>query len=354
MNRSTHIVWGLLAVLILGAGSAGLGQDIYLLGDGVAGDPNEPTPPDVNAPWDPAEHLAAGWRSMTLSTQLWNAAAPERSHMPPVRSLSFAGRIDVIDPNGLIGLSEVATDALAFDEAGKQLATVRVSEDPPSYQPLQYGAMMRVPGGEWEVIVEPGNFSLDLLMEPNAPFPVVLSRLEWSTAVLLSDHFEVIDIPFAPTDGWIELTPGLEILVEQAVAEEENYRYQMKARYNRSHVSYLDARPRTSGQPVRGHAVPYSWPSGAFPEMIVTAVEVTDAAGDLVWHEEITSMFAMDAGITWQDSGVQRVASCYSHGLCSACGTAAFIRHVIAFKPYHRDVRFVLENVPVPSLSGER
>jgi hypothetical protein len=350
MDRSTrNKVWGLMGALILCAGSAGLGQDIYLLGDGVAGDPNEPAPPDVNAPWDPATHLTAGWRSMKLSTELCNPAEPELSQIPPVRSLTFTGRIHVVDPNGLIGVSEVAADALAFDEAGKQLAAVRVSHDPPSYKPLRYARTIWAPTGELRISIVPYNFSIDMSMEPNAPFPVALGRLEWSTSVLLSDHFEVVDIPFVPTDDWIELTPGLEILVEKVVVQEGKYSYQMKARYDRNRVSYLDVRDRPPGRPAGREEMLYSWPSQALPEVIVTAMDIVDAKGTSV-YDASTGLSTRGYGGSFSDSGDQRTATRDGLGYCSACGAAAFIRHVIAFQPYSRQVRFVLQDVPVPSL----
>ena len=310
--------------------------------------PNVPVPPageDPNKTWDPVEHLAPGWQSMALTTRYYNPEDPASADKTPRRSLSFAGRIDVIDPNGLIGLSEVATDALALDVAGSELEVVRVSQSPPSYKPLKYSSTWRVDLGQRTASVVPYEFSIGMSMAPGAPFPVMLSRLEWSMAALLSDAFEAVDIPFAATDDWIELVLGLEVLVEEATVSEGRYRYRMKARYERSKISYLDARDRPSGFFIgRASDYPYSWPSDAFPEMIVTAIDVVDAEGNSVWG----GSGSMGTGGGFDDSRDQRIVTRDGVGFCSTCGKAAFIRHVIAFEPYHRELQFVLENVLVP------
>ena len=58
---------------------------------------------DGNEPWIVADHLVPGWRSMALTTRYYNPEDPASAEKVPQRSLSVAGRIDVIDPNGLIG-----------------------------------------------------------------------------------------------------------------------------------------------------------------------------------------------------------------------------------------------------------
>ncbi len=305
---------------------------------------------DGNEPWIVAEHLAPGWRSMALTTRYYNPLDPASAEKALRRSLSFAGRIDVVDPNGLIGLSEVAADALAFDETGSELRVARVSQSLPSYKPLKYSTTWRVDLGQRTTSVVPYEFSIDMSMTLGAPFPVMLSRLEWSMAALLGDAFEAVDIPFAATDDWIELVPGLEILVEEATVSEGRYKYRMKARYERKRISYLDARDRPSGSVVgRASDVPYSWPSNAFPEMIITAIDVVDAKGNSVW-EQRTGSSSTGVSIGFEDSGDQRIVTRDGVGICSVCDQAAFIRHVIAFEPYHRDVQFVLENVLVLGL----
>jgi hypothetical protein len=317
-------------------------------GVATAGEPDGPVA-EVNEPWVASEHLAPIWGSMTLGTQFFN---PEISGGRPTvggRSLSFGGLIYVIDANGLIGLSEVAKSAKAFGDSGNQIQVHNPSTLPvrsgrectvqgPSYKPL---AM------QWITHLDPFGFTIDMSMKYNAPFPVVLSRLEWSMSALLSDHFEAIDIPFAPTADWIELMPGLAVLVEQAVAEEGKYSCRIKARYDPNKVTYLDDRsdpPCFTGSV----DVSYSWPWRAYPEMIVTAVDVLDVEGNSVWTQS-TGYRSLMNGNSFHDSSDRRIVTLHPIATCSECGKAAFIRHVIAFKPYNQELQFVLENVPVPT-----
>jgi hypothetical protein len=207
-------------------------------GVAAAGEPA----PELNKPWIAAEHLTPGWESMALATRYFNPEIPTTRPMPPSRSISLTGRMYVIDPNRLIGLSEVTKNAKAFDEADCRIEVVSASQagcplQGPSYQPLEYSL-------RWEA--EPFHFTIDMSMERNAPFPAVLSRLEWSMSALLSDHIEAIDIPFAPTADWTELVPGLEVLVEQATIGQGEYSYRMKARYDPNRISYLNVKDEPS------------------------------------------------------------------------------------------------------------
>jgi len=309
-------------------------------GVAAAGEPNVPVA-EVNEPWIVAEHLAPIWESMTLGTQLFNHEIPATRPMVPRRTLSFGGRMNVIDPNGLVGLSQVAKDAKAFDEIGAKIQVENPGTMPavgcecmllgPSYRPLEY--MMKPTTG-------PLRFTIDMSMNYNAPFPLVLSRLEWSMSALLSDHIKAIDIPFAPGD-WTELVPGLEVLVEEATVELGKYSYRMEARYDPNRVSYLGIReksPCSAGLT----EVSYSWPVRAYPEMIVTGVDVLDA------QYQSTGYSSLLGGTTLRDSGGHRIVTLHYSAVGSECGKAAFIRHVIAFEPYDQELQFVLENVPVP------
>jgi hypothetical protein len=216
----------------------------------------------------------------------------------------------VIDPNGLIALSEVAKNAKAFDEIGNRIQVENPSTLPvmvgcectplgPSYQPLE--SSMRLEA-------EPFHFTIDMSMGYNAPFPLVLSRLEWSMSVLLSDHIEAIDVPFAPTTDWTELVPGLEVLVEKAAVEQGKYSYQMKAKYDPNKVTYLDAidsPPCFTGSP---SDLPYSWPVRAYPEMIVTALDIVDADGHSVFAQSSGQLILVD-GRGFHDTTGQRIVT---------------------------------------------
>jgi hypothetical protein len=247
---------------------------VCVCGIAAAGEPNEPVT-EANEPWIGAEHLAPGWESMALATRLFNHEIPIDRPMVPRRSLSFGGRMYVIDPNGLIGLSLLTKNGKAFDEIGTRIQVDNPSTLPvpgslgplygpqgPSYKPLELEYSATVDAGAGQRAIKPKyfNFAIDMSMGYNAPFPVVLSRLEWSMSALLSDHIQAIDIPFAITPDWTEVVPGLEVLVEKAAVEQGKYSYQMKARYDPNEVTYLDAIEAPPCFTGPAADVPYSWP----------------------------------------------------------------------------------------------
>jgi len=319
---------------------------VCMCGVAGAGEPNEPVA-EANEPWIAAEHLAPGWESMALTTRFFNPDGPPSVNKSPQRSLSFTGQINVIDPNGLVGLSEVAAYAKAFDEAGDRIVVAGTTgygyPSSPLYQPVSYVSTLWAPTGEVTVSIKPYSFSVDMLMRPNAPFPLMLSRLEWTMSVLLSDTFITVDIPFAATSDWVELTPGLEVLVEQATVSEGKHNYRLKARYNPDKILYLYATDRTSPPSEPQGSSAYTWTGQTPPEIIVTAIDVLDANGNAIWRY---SGGSRTIGGSYGSSSDTRIIG---SGKCPDCDRAAFIRHTMALKPYTQDVRFVLENVPVPT-----
>ncbi len=318
-------------------------------GVAAAGEPNEPVG-EPNKPWITAEHLTAGWESIALTTRHFNKDSPEHRMDSVLRSMSLEGRIEVIDPNGLIGLAEIAMDASAFDESGKRIPTARISQSAPPYKPLRETITVWVPTGERIVGFAPFTCSIDML-ESDAPFPPVLGKVEWSMAALVSDTFKVVDVPFAVSDDWIELAPGLDVLVEQAVAKNGRYEYRTKTRYDPNRVQYLHvgkdvSRPRSLAE-IRDRE-DYSWPDGVLPEIIVTEIDVIDVEGNSI-RRGSEGMVAIGTGGAFNPSDNRRIVTYDYSSRCPDCADAAFIRHVLAFKPYGRQVQFVLENVPVPT-----
>jgi hypothetical protein len=178
--------------------------------------------------WVPAENVVATWESVTLMSKLYNPAAEQGAASK--RSWSLAARVDIVDVNGLIGFDSTARGTLVLDEK----PGVVYSEAVPSrychfYWPLRYIKKMPTPG-QWVSELQPYKFTVDMPIDPNRPYPLVLSRVEWSMYVLVYTETKTVDVPFSPAADWVTLTPGLEI-VEQATAEAGKYQYRLAARY---------------------------------------------------------------------------------------------------------------------------
>ncbi len=201
---------------------------------------------------------------------------------------------------------------------------VRWYQQPPS---------MRLPAGlsdELASRLRSYHFSLSLPVAPaDVVYPEMLSRVEWSMYALLAKELKTVDIPFAAGDTWVELAPGMEVLMEQAVAEENRYEYRVKVKYDKAKADFL-----------MGGSV-HLWRDEAPPAAVVLETEVLNAEGQPV----------RDLGggsFSTSGSGSNDEKTVTARGTCDACGTATTLRYTLAFQLSEREIRFALENVPVP------
>jgi len=296
-----------------------------------SGDPNEAVPPagaDPNRTWDPAAHLVADWESVSvnMASQIYNPAVrPEVGLQGPQWSMSLSGVIDIIDSNGLIGLAQGPSSVKAYDQDGQLIASsttdsplVRWYQQPMSWRlPDDFPAWMRLE-----------RVSLNLPVEPDVAYPDVLSSVEWTLNVLVADEAKTVDVPFEATDTWVELTPGMEILVEQAIAEQGRYQYRIQLRYDPAQVDYLT-----------GASVAI-WRDEALPPAAVLKMEVVNAEGESVRSGSSSS--------STSGSSTQRIRTTIGSGSCATCGDAAFFRYTLVSDLYELAATFVLTGVPVP------
>lgn len=308
-------------------------------------EPNTPSgqvpPPgqDAPEPWDPGKHLLATWESIsTVRThRIYNPTLqPPREPEGPGWSLSLAGQIDILDSSRLVGFATIPTAALALD----QDARVVFSELSDSLQNRVYQApryrLKPTEFGEWISEIQPYPFSVNLPVGPGTTYPQVLGTLEWSMHALVTDQFTNVDIPFQAGATWIELVPGLEIRVEQAVAENVQYQYLLQARYDSSEVSNM------LGETLH-------LPAGQAPlRVIIVNLDVLDALG-----RSIRSLgdVAGGIGVGTGGTGSQTMTLIRGIGYGPACGTAATLRFKLARNAYTRQIRCILDNVPVPSFT---
>lgn len=243
MDRNRRTIMWLICALAVGVCTAGYSQAICLFGgDVLSDDPNEPAPAkeDPNIIWDPAEHLVPYWDSISLTSRIYNPARePDRDPDNLDRSISISAEADIVNTEGLIGLSSLPADVLVLDQDGD----VFYRSEAPSfftrfYSRPDYRSSLG-PDGTRVLELQPYHLVVALPIDTDLEqYPLFLSQVEWSTYALVTDKVETVDVPFKETDDWFELTPGLELLVEKAVAEEAKYEYTIKARYDRDTVSY--------------------------------------------------------------------------------------------------------------------
>jgi hypothetical protein len=172
-------------------------------------------------------------------------------------------------------------------------------------------------------------------VDPNVAYPDVLSRVEWSMNVLLAEQVKTVDVPFKASDTWVELTPGMEIMVEQATVEQGKYQYRIKTRYDRTKVDNL----------VSGSV--HLWRDEQPPAAAVLKLDVLNAQGKRIRDLASGSYsFSSSSGARGSDNQVTDTAS--GNGNCDVCGTAATIRYTLAFGIYEQEIHPAVENVPVP------
>jgi hypothetical protein len=296
-------------------------------------DPNEPAPAaDVNEPWDPAEHLVANWDQVSLTSRLYNPEMHPDIDPEEQRSLSVSSDITVTDPNGLIGLSVIPLGLLVQDQDGVEIINDASWMGHRWYQAPR--TMNRPVGiGQWVEELRPYHVSMSVPIDPDRGYPVSLRYVEWSLYALVANEVNAVDIPFAPTDEWIELLPGFDVLVEEASVGEGTYAYKIIARCNRTQVAYT------------GAGSIHLWRDEKPPETIVLEMDVLDAEGRSI--RELGGGFS--GGSSGTGSGDEMTYTSTGRGSCAACGEATTIRYRIARKATEIKMSFVLEDVPVPT-----
>jgi hypothetical protein len=311
--------------------------------------------------WVPVENIAATWESLTAMSKLSNPAVPG-AKTAPERSLSLSARVDVVDVNGLLGFDYNAQGTLVLDE---KLRVVYSKAVPDKfchfYWPLRYTKKMVA--GQWVSELQPYNFKVDMPLDPNRPYPGLLSRVEWSMYALVNTESKTVDVPFSVSADWLTLIPGVEIKVEQATAGTGSYQYRLSHRHSRSKVLWA---------PI-GAAIAL-WTFDPTPEVIVTSLNILDAQGKSL-REGGSSGTSGGAGSadssgagagaggsgTVGDPGDLITAAAEptsdvitgtmsGTGGYSGGGTATTFRFTLALKPGQQQLRCLLENVPVPSL----
>ncbi len=352
-------------------------RDILVVAVGETGDLSAlASPTDPAHAWVPAENIAATWESVTAMSTLSNPAAPGAGTIP-ARSLSLSVRVDVIDVNGLLGFDSNAQGTLVLDEKPRVVYSKAVpSKYCHFYWPLRYTKKMVA--GQWVSELQPYNFKVDMPIDPNRPYPASLSRGEWSMYALVNTQAKTVDVPFSVNADWLTLTPGVEIKVEQATAETGKYQYRIATRYSRSKILWAPS----------GGAI-VIWTHEPTPEVIVAKLDILDAQGKSLKEggssSSSTSGGSSSGGssgggggaagpatrgssgggaraggsgtvgdpndlitVAAEPAGDLMTGTTSGMGSYSGGGTATTFRFTLALKPRQQQLRFILENVPVP------
>ncbi len=287
---------------------------------------------DANTPLDPADYFEPYWSSVTLDSRLYNPAEEPDRDPNAQTALTISGGVRIVEDTGLVGIDDRERKIVVFNQDGVE---IYASTDLPlisrTYQTIAQAtrstALMGRNNELW--------FTLSSPIAPEADYPSALSRVEWSMNVLMANEFMTVDVPFEPNEAWIELVPGLEILVEEASVDEGRYSYWIQAIYDPNLASFS-----TTG---RGHF----WQDEVPPAAMMTAMDILNAEGEPAYQPGTSGGFISNASGQPPLDGLKTLVATGT-GRCSTCGDAATLRFTFALAPYEREARLALENIPVP------
>jgi hypothetical protein len=288
-----------------------------------------PAQEEPNVPLDPANYFEPYWRSVTLRSEHLNPA--EEPDPNEQKAIAISGGIRILDDTGLIGIDDQEREIVAYDQDGVE---IYASVDQRHLMNRRYEAIT----GATHLATMMGRdnelrFTVSLPIAPEADYPSALSRVEWSMKVLMANDFMTVDVPFEPNEAWVELVPGLELLVEEASVEEGEYSYRMQAIYDPNLASFSTTD--------RWHF----WSDEALPAVMMTAMEMLNAEGNPVYEPGTSGGFGSSGGSGVSDGlGTARISG---HGRCASCGDATTIRFTFALAPYEGEARLALENIPI-------
>jgi hypothetical protein len=314
-----------LIVVALCAGAAVAGQPAQVPDGAIqalaVNDPNDP-----NSTWESTQHFTQRWDAVTL------AFRADRESIIPSRTVSVACVVTVTDTSGVIGFCQTPTEVLVLD-ANDNVIHQTPQDSQRWYWPLRYTKTMQ--DGAWVSELQPYSFSVSVPLDPNVPCPFLLDKVQWSMFALVTDQLKTADVPFAPSTEWVELAPGLQILVEQATVSEGKYQYRIKVKYNPRKVLYSmgGAIHVSSTEPV--------------PEAVVMKMDILNAQGQSI-QELASGGYSFSGGGSFGGSGDEVTGTVSGSGNCNVCGAAATIRYTLALQIGEKEIRFLLENVPVP------
>ena len=177
---------------------------------------------------------------------------------------------------------------------------------------------------------------MSIPFDANHPYPLLLSKVEWSMYALASTNIKTVDVPFRPTTDWLTLAPDLQIKVDSITADSGKYLYQISTKYSHSKVMWA----ATTGAAAL-------WTQDPTPQVIVTKLDVLDPLGNSI-QDQGSGAFGSGGG--GSGTGDVWTGTYTGNGTCSICGTATTFRFTLALQPSQTELRFVLQNVPVPSL----
>jgi len=312
--KKMQVLWAITAFLVMGTLCF---ADIEPEVEEVVVEPNDPD-------WTPSDCFVPAWETVTLSSVLSNPEEDSSaSGYESQQTLSISCNLYKADLRNLISGTTFLrpSKVSAVDEQNNEYSY----DDSDSFFSIHID---RTPLPSF-LLDRPIHISLSFPMDPNAGYPVLLSQLSWSIKGLFAHAIRTVKVPFQASEQWIEILPGYNIFIEEAVVEEGKYSYVIKSKYEgpdtlpRSHVVLIGNEP--------------------VPQYIDMGMTFLDANG-----VDVRS-YSSGGGFSSSGSGSNNEYTLSGRGSCNACGGVTTIQFQFAVDSYIEEMLYVLYDIPVPT-----
>jgi hypothetical protein len=247
------------------------------------------------------------WDTIGLSVTLSQAQDGLDGLMgQPAHALCITGVIDVLDSEYVMGIST------------NNMKTTRVLNE--SKQGVQCNSSFNARiARTYQALRGPEPFTVQLNLDPAETWPLELSSLECEVHAMYAQGHEMFEIPFAASDQWIELKPGISVWVDQAQGDGIDYSYLLRIRYEGADPTLFDA---------------YRYVTH-LPDDMVMGIQLLDPEGVPVAESDVDSIRIGNLNIRTGE------------------GTGADVQTLqfkLATEPHEEKITLVLTDLPVPTL----
>jgi hypothetical protein len=287
------------------------------------------------------DRFKVNWESIKYDKSVYRLNPEFTLNDPSIReSLSLSGRIEIKDPNLVLGTCQQGIITEMTDRQGRKIDP---GTEPPqsrrmSYESLRYNQRYiqspQLP--RWKVAIrsllrtgptvsrpelvnelQPARLDLQLniglLKTPGGE----ISSLKGYFYVLMAESLEYVDVPFEPNNNWVRLTDNLEIKVREARTSASSFSFDIEERWaERQRINRLTI-------------------EDYLPERIVTGRQFIGIDGKPTQH--FMGLQSLPAHVGGSGSGGGSNTQIKK------------IRFVIAVNSSHYKIPFEFKNIPLPN-----
>lgn len=286
------------------------------------------------------DNFKVSWSSITYTKRvsLGNPAVGRGLGQDSSEGLSLSCEVEILDPNLVLGTC--ATPVVEQIKDGND-ADLGIIDQPSPGSGLNYEAprfrqrfVAPTQPPRWKTVIRsalrlpPAQSSRPQFVEEIQPsrmdihLDVGLSkqaggrigRIKGYFYALVAESLEYVDVPFKPSDDWVRLTPDMEIRLKEAQCTDSSFRFN------------IEVEPKERYRPLSVQDY--------LPSRIVVARKFIGEDGKPTRHFSGFPNLPAHVGGSGSGGGSDsRIKS---------------IRFVIAVNPTHREIPFVLEDIPLP------